>query len=221
MGVKYRVVGCHRGLDPLLFIDLRAVRRFVMTHCKNKSLLNLFAYTCGVGIAASSAGASQVWNVDFSESALGYGKENRVLNDLPGHSMQFIKEDAIPVIRQLSGLGVKGKGRRRKFLHFKPRQFDMVVLDPPTWARSPFGAVDIVNDYQSLFKPALLCVKPGGMIICTNHAASVQLDDWLNQLKRCAIKSGSDIKDVTVIPPEHDFPSPDGQFPLKMAALHI
>ena len=45
MGVKYRIIGFHRGLDPLLFIDLRAGRRFVMQHSKGKSLLKFFAYT--------------------------------------------------------------------------------------------------------------------------------------------------------------------------------
>ncbi len=221
MGVRYRVIGVHRGQDPLLFIDLRAARRFVTAHCKGKSLLNLFAYTCGVGVAAAAVGAGEVWNVDFARSALDYGKENAGLNGMENDRMRFICQDVFPVIRQLSGLGVKGKARRHGFLRFRPREFDIVFMDPPTWAKSRFGAVDIVNDYQGLFKPALLCVKPGGTIVCTNHAASVDLEDWLGQLKRCAAKAGRTIKNIRVIEPEPDFPSPDGKSPLKIAACQL
>jgi 23S rRNA (cytosine1962-C5)-methyltransferase len=221
MGVKYRVIGQHRGLDPLLFLDLRAGRRFIMERCSGKSLLNLFAYTCGVGTAAAAAGASEVWNVDFASSGLQTGRDNAALNDLPLNKLRFIQQDVFPVIRQFSGLGVKGKARRRKFQTFHTRSFDLVFLDPPTWARSPFGAVDIVNDYQGLFKPSLLCLKPGGTLVCTNHAASVELSPWLDQLERCASKAGKEIESIRVIPPESDFPSPDGKHPLKIAAVKI
>ena len=221
MGVKYRIIGFHRGLDPLLFIDLRAGRRFVMQHSKGKSLLNLFAYTCGAGVAAATAGAKQVRNVDFALCSLNYGKENANLNQIPVDRMRFIRQDVFPVIRQLSGLGVKGKARRRQFLKFKPLTFDLVFMDPPTWAASTFGAVDIINDYQGLFKPALLCVKPGGMIVCTNHAPDVELTQWLEQLKRCASKAGKQVKRIQVIEPEPDFPSPDRKFPLKIAAFEL
>ncbi len=219
LGVKYRIKGVHRGIDPLLFLDLRVGRRYVTAHCKEKSLLNLFAYTCGVGTAAAVAGAKETWNVDFGASNLAYGKENAKLNDLPLHHIRFLHQDVLPVIRQLAGLGVKGKARKRRFMNFKPRQFDMVFLDPPTWAVSPFGAVDIVKDYQGLFKPALLCLTPGGRIICTNHAAPVQLEPWLEQLHRCAEKAGRPITSYEVLEPEPDFPSPDGRHPLKIVAI--
>jgi 23S rRNA (cytosine1962-C5)-methyltransferase len=221
MGVQYRVVGFHRGQDPLLFIDLRAARRYVMERCNGKTLLNLFAYTCGLGVGALASGADQVWNIDFSQTFLDYGKESTSLNSLSRNKIQFVQQDVFPVIRQFSGLGVKGKGRRRKFLHYKPKTFDFVFLDPPTFARSPFGAVDIINDYQGLFKPALICVEPGGTIICTNHAPSVQFDDWLEQLERCAIKAERPIKNIHIIEPEKDFPSPDGNSPLKVVALQV
>jgi 23S rRNA (cytosine1962-C5)-methyltransferase len=220
-GIKYRVIGVHRGQDPLLFIDLRAGRRFVRQNCKAASVLNLFAYTCGVGIAAAASGADLVWNVDFSGSSLEYGKENAALNHIPNQKIRFIQQDVLAVIRQLSGLGVKGKAGRRKFIRFQPREFDIVFMDPPTFAKSPFGTVDIIRDYQGMFKPALLCVKPGGCIICTNHAASVELGHWLDLLKRCAVKAGRPVKDIQVIEPEADFPSPDRKFPLKIAAFEV
>jgi 23S rRNA (cytosine1962-C5)-methyltransferase len=80
MGVAYRIAGRHAGQDPWLFLDLRAARRRVMHEAPGKSLLNLFAYTCGVGIAAAKAGARFVVNVDFAESSLSIGKESARLN---------------------------------------------------------------------------------------------------------------------------------------------
>ena len=66
LGVKYWVQARHDGQDPWLFLDLRAARRRVMAEAEGKSVLNVFAYTCGVGIAAAKAGARHVVNVDFA-----------------------------------------------------------------------------------------------------------------------------------------------------------
>ena len=208
----------HQGIDPLLFLDFRAGRRWIKAHSKNRSVLNLFSYTCGIGICAMAGGASRVLNVDFSARALSIGQENASLNQLPA-GFECLQQDAIAVLRQLSGLGIKGRARKRNFQRLRPQQFDIVVLDPPRRARSPFGAVDTVNDYQSLFKPALLCVGPNGNMLITNNVASVKSDKWKELVLRCASKAGRPITQWTWVLPEADFPSPDGQHPLKMAWL--
>lgn len=223
MGVRYRIQARHAGQDPWLFLDLRAGRRRVMQEAPGKSVLNLFAYTCGVGIAAAKAGASFVVNVDFAESALAVGKENARLNDLPQRP-RFIQSDAFPALRQLAGLGqaerVRGK-RMPPFPKLEARQFDLVFLDPPRYAKSPFGVVDLVNDYPALFKPALLCTAEGGTLICCNNVAQVGRDAWADQLLRCARKAGREIREMEWLQPETDFPSSDGQPPLKMLLLRV
>lgn len=223
LGVRYSIQGRHAGQDPWLFLDLRAGRRRVMKEAAGKSLLNLFAYTCGVGTAAAKAGAAFVVNVDFSETALAVGKENARLNEL-AHRPRFVRSDAFPALRQLSGLGqptmVRGK-RMPAFPKLEPRQFDLVFLDPPAYAKSLFGVVDLLNDYPALFKPALLCTAEGGTLICCNNLAAVQRDAWLDQLERSARKAGRPIREVEWILPEADFPSHDGQPPLKIALLRV
>lgn len=222
LGVKYTVRGKHRGQDPLLFLDMRAGRRWVLKNSADKSLLNLFAYTCGVGVAASKAGAAESVNVDFARSSLDFGVENAELNNLNPDKITFIHEDVIPVIRQFAGLKVSGRAaRKHKFLKVEQKQFDIVYMDPPRWAKTPFGAIDLVNDYQSLFKPALFSTKPGGTLFCTNHVPQVELNHWLELMKKCALKNGREIKHIEIIEPEEDFPSPDGKHPLKMAALTV
>ena len=101
------------------------------------------------------------------------------------------------------------------------KQFDIVYLDPPRYAKSPFGVVDLVNDYPGVFKPALLCTAEGGTLICCNNAAEVAREVWADQLARCAAKIGRTIRDLEWIAPEGDFPSHDGQPPLKIALLRV
>jgi 23S rRNA (cytosine1962-C5)-methyltransferase len=223
MGVSYHIQGRHAGQDPWLFLDLRAARRRVMKEAPGKTLLNLFAYTGGVGIAAAKAGASFVVNVDFAESSLAVGKENAHLNELPIRP-RFIHSDAFAAMRQLSGIGqpkmVRGK-RMPPFPKLEPRQFDIVFLDPPRYAKSAFGVVDLVSDYPALFKPALLCTAEGGTLICTNNVAEVEREPWLDQLQRSATKAGRTIREVEWILPDADFPSSDGKPPLKVALLRV
>jgi 23S rRNA (cytosine1962-C5)-methyltransferase len=223
LGVKYCIQGRHEGQDPWLFLDMRAGRRRVMKEAAGKSVLNLFAYTCSVGIAAAKAGARHVVNVDFSDTNLAVGKSNSQINELPIR-VRFVKSDAFPAMRQLAGIGqqqiVRGK-RMPAFPKLEKQAFDLVFLDPPRYAKSLFGVVDLINDYPALFKPALLCTAEGGTLICCNNVAQVAADAWLDQLERSARKAGRAIREVEWIAPEADFPSLDGQPPLKIALLRV
>jgi len=220
-GLKYLISTGRRGLDPHLFLDMRVARDLMGRVAPGRSLLNLFAYTCSMGIKAAACNAREVWNIDFSRSALDLGMKNRDLNGLKHKKIEFFKEDVIAATRQFSGLGIKGKARRARFLHFKPRAFDLVFLDPPTFARGKFGTVDILNDYQSIFKPALLCLEEGGTLIATHHHHSVTMDQWLALMRNAAVKANREIRKVELLQPHEDFPSVDGHSPLKIAALTI
>jgi 23S rRNA (cytosine1962-C5)-methyltransferase len=81
--------------------------------------------------------------------------------------------------------------------------------------------VDVVNDYAALFKPALMCTSEGGSLICCNNVAEVTREAWLDLLQRSARKAGRTIREVEWIAPEADFPSYDGQTPLKMVLLRV
>lgn len=222
-GLEYLIQARHRGIDPWLFLDLRAGRRYIRKTAKGCSILNLFSYTCAAGICAAAGGAREVWNVDFASSNLKIGRRNAELNDIPNDRFRIIAEDCLPVMRQLAGLpaGIR-RSAKRKFRKFEPRQFDLVFLDPPAWSKGPFGAVDVAGDYPSLFKPAVLAAKPaGGRVIATNHLPSVELAAWIDVLKRCAAKAGRPVRSVEPITPEGDFPSFDGRPPLKIVVFEV
>ncbi len=225
LGVNYRVKGKHSGQDPFLFLDMRVGRRYVLEHAKNRSVLNLFSYTCGVGICAAVAGASDVVNVDFAERNLAVGQDNAALNGLSDNQVQFIQSDFFTAAKQFAGIPVKQRVKRgqkpRQFPRLEEQQFDLVYLDPPRWAKSHFGTVDLIRDYPSVLKPSLLATREGGTLVCTNNVAKVPMDEWVNVVKRCAEKAGRPIQDIEFLTPEADFPSPDGQPPLKIAVLHL
>ncbi|MBD0706386.1 MULTISPECIES: class I SAM-dependent rRNA methyltransferase [Pseudomonas] len=221
-GLNYRVRGRHAGQDPLLFLDLRNARGWVKEHSRHKSVLNLFAYTCGVGLSAAAGGAREVCNLDFAEGNLAVGRENGLLNpDLP--PMDFVQSDYFPAIRQLAGLPISQRRGQKLpgYVRLEQRQYDLVLLDPPAWAKSAFGTVDLLRDYQSLLKPALLTTAENGVLICCNNLAKVSMDDWREQVLRCAEKAGRPVREWKILTPGSDFPSLDQQPPLKTLILQL
>ena len=221
LGIEYDVRPVHDGIDPLLFLDFRVARRWMLENSKDKEILNLFAYTCGIGLAALKGGADRVYNIDFAQRSLNLGLKNAERNAFDLKRFLCIRDDVFPVIRQFSGLGLRGRARRRGFIKRSAKQFDIVVLDPPRMSKSPFGKVDVVHDYPALFKPALLCLKPKGIMLATNNVASVSEEAWHDQLRRCARKIGMVNLEIEVLRPERDFPSPDQNWPLKIALCRL
>jgi 23S rRNA (cytosine1962-C5)-methyltransferase len=222
-GVRYRICARHRGNDPWLFLDLRPTRLAMAREAEGKSLLNLFAYTCGAGVAAAVAGATRVVNVDFAASSLATGTTNAALNEVSPRTVQ-VESDVFPALRQLAGTPQPSMLRGRRlpaFPHLNREQFDLVFLDPPPRAKSRFGVVDVANDYQSMLKPSLSVVAEGGAIYCTNNSAAVDEKDWHDVLRRCAEKHGRPVRSLDVIRPGGDFPSSDDRPPLKVARLEL
>ncbi|UZE05466.1 class I SAM-dependent rRNA methyltransferase [Pseudomonas corrugata] len=221
-GLNYRVRGRHAGQDPLLFLDLRNARGWVKEHSRDKSVLNLFAYTCGVGLSAAAGGAQEVCNLDFAEGNLAVGRENGQLNPSLA-PMEFVQSDYFPAIRQLAGLPISQRRGQKlpSYVRLEQRQYDLVLLDPPAWAKSAFGTVDLLRDYQSLLKPALLTTAENGVLICCNNLAKVSMDDWREQVLRCAEKAGRPVREWSTLLPADDFPSMDGNPPLKTLILQL
>ncbi len=215
-GARYAVAAWHRGLDPWLFLDFRAVRRWLRAHARDQSVLNLFAYTCTAGVAAALGGAREVWNVDFAASNLAIGRDNAARNAV-ADVQRFLCDDCQPVLRQLAGQPVQRRGKTLAFTPIERRTFDVIVLDPPPLARTPFGTIDTARDYESLFKPAWLALAAGGVVLAANNRADVAWADFESRLRRCAEKAGRPMTTLERLHPEADFPSFDGQPPLKVA----
>jgi 23S rRNA (cytosine1962-C5)-methyltransferase len=220
-GVRFAIRARHRGQDPWLFLDLRAGRRAVRALAGGRRVLNLFAYTCGVGVAAAVGGAASVLNVDFAASALDVGRRNAQRNAIDPERFTTLCADCLPVLRQLAGQPVQRRGKHVPFVRVPPQRFDLIALDPPRFAKGPFGTVDVVRDYPSLFKPCLLALADGGSVLATNHVPDVDAADWHGVLRRCADKAGRPLRALEPLAVDADFPSFDGRPPLKMALCTI
>ena len=220
-GVKMFVDLTGESLDPGVFLDFRGARRLIGERSVGKTLLNLFSYTCSVGLVATMAGAERVVNSDHSKGHLAFGRRNYFENGV-GEKFESVCGDFTPVCRQLAGLPVRGRAaKKHSFPKLAAEQFEAVVLDPPTRTKSPFGGVDINRDYPSLLKPALLATKEGGCLIATHHHHHKNRGDWEAEIRKTIERSSRDIRSFTFLKNEPDFPSHDGEPPLKIAVIEV
>jgi 23S rRNA (cytosine1962-C5)-methyltransferase len=144
------------GYSPGLFLDQRENRRYVR-HIAPKRLLNCFAYTCSFSVYAASNGASTL-NIDLSKKYLARGRENFALNNLSSMNHGFIEDDVRSVLPRLARKGEK---------------FDAIILDPPTFSRSPGGKTfQLQHDFEKLLIAALpLAEREARVLVSTNCAA--------------------------------------------------
>jgi 23S rRNA (cytosine1962-C5)-methyltransferase len=163
------------GLSVGLFLDMREVRQWVRNMARGRTMLNLFAYTCSLGVTATLGGATRVLNLDLSKPYLEWGKDNYGLNDLAVDPRDFVFGEAFDWL---------GRFARRKEL------FELVIVDPPSFSSTPFS---VVRDYPRLVAAAARIVAPGGILLAaTNHSSTsderfdAQLRDGLTNAGRHA-----------------------------------
>ncbi len=144
------LVNLGRNQNTGLFLDMVNGRRWLQNNSQKKSVLNLFSYTCSLGVCAAAGGANQVVNIDMAKGAVKKGQQNFSLNDLNG---VFIAQDIFKMIKKLT---LKGP-------------FDILVADPPSFQSKAF---DVRKDYQKLLtklKPAM--AENGKLMLCLNSPA--------------------------------------------------
>ena len=174
------VVNLEDRIDTGLFLDHRAVRAYAAKHCKGMRMLNLFAYTCSVSVAAAVGGAKQTTSVDLSNTYLDWGKKNFEANGLDSARHRFIRDDA-------TGWIVRDR-----------RSYDWIFINPPTFSRSKMskGNFNIHKDHASLLEHAMRSLDKKGELLFTTHARAFELDEGITKRFR--------VKDVTTqfVPPD-------------------
>ena len=113
------------------FPDMKKGRKFVIENAKDKSVLNLFSYTCAFSIAAKKGGAKTVSNIDMSKGALSTGRDNHHLNDIETRGVSFLPYN---ILKSFSRIKKKGP-------------YDLIIIDPPTFQKGSFEAT---KDYRKL-----------------------------------------------------------------------
>ena len=165
-------------LDTGLFLDHRKTRQIVAKKSKNKSLLNLFAYTGSVSVQAALHGASSITTVDMSNTYLNWAQDNFALNKLNGHKYQFIQADCLDWLKK------------------NTTAFDIIFIDPPTFSNSKRmeDSFDVQRDHVDLITDALKSLAPGGEIFFTNNKRNFKID--FDAMEALGIKAQA-MSDVT------------------------
>lgn len=141
-----------------LFLDQHDVREFVQSQSAGLSVLNLFSYTGGFSVAAAVGGAIQTVSVDVANRSLAKTQENFMLNQIEAPSKQH-------EIRVLDVFNYIQYAKRHRI------QFDLVVCDPPSFARTKDMQFRAERDYQDLATQLFDLTAPGGLcIFSTNHS---------------------------------------------------
>ncbi|MCP4251568.1 MAG: methyltransferase domain-containing protein [bacterium] len=175
------------GFSTGLFLDGRVSRQRVRDLAAGRRVLNAFAYTCGFSVAAAVGQAAQTVSVDISAKALEWGRRNFEINDLPLDNHLFIRSEQFEYFN---------RARRQD------RTFDLIVLDPPSFARTkrPKTVFSVVTDLERLVAEALTVLAPGGSILlCTNNRTRSVA--WLSSQIAAAAASAKRCSQVVETPP--------------------
>ena len=129
--LKYKINFSNQNIG--IFPDMKVGREYIQSICKDKNILNLFSYTCAFSVAAISAKASKVVNVDMAKGALTTGRENHHLNNLDTKKVKFMPYD---ILKSWSRIKKEGP-------------YDIIIIDPPTLQKGSFEAT---KDYEKIIK---------------------------------------------------------------------
>ena len=174
------LVDVRRGQKTGHFLDQRENRRMVRGLAAGRpEALNLFAYTGGFSVAAALGGAKHVVSVDVDADAIALARENFRANGLDAADHAFAVEDAFELLARY-----KREGRR----------FDLVVCDPPAFAKSQRAVDAAVAGYASLNRAALAVVAPGGLLVTASCSARVSVEQFTDAVKEAAFKARVDLQ---------------------------
>lgn len=202
-GVKF-LVDWSIGQKTGFFIDQRDNRKLLGTYSKEKTVLNTFSYTGGFSIYAALAGAKTVHSVDVSAPAIAIGDKNAELNGLTNH--QSFVEDTFD------------------FLKDKKDVYDVIVLDPPAFAKSRDAKHQAVNGYKRLNALAMKLIKQNGIIFTFSCSGVVDKFLFYNTITAAAMEAKRNIKILHYLNQPADHPVtpyfPEGEY-LKGMVLWV
>jgi 23S rRNA (cytosine1962-C5)-methyltransferase len=171
------IIKPHDGYLSGLFLDQRDNRSRVRSLAKGKRVLNTFAYTCGFSVSAAAGGAAHTASVDVSKKSLEWGKANFAANKIPLDKHKFYCSDVFEYFK---------RAERQK------HKYDLIILDPPTFARSkkPVRVFSVRTDMKRLIAESLrLLDRDGMMLISTNERSLPQV--WLREQVSAAARGRS------------------------------
>ena len=168
-GVLYQVF-MNDGLMTGIFLDQHEVRGSLVDGlAMGKSLLNMFSYTAAFSVAAAMGGASHTTSVDLAKRSRELSEAHFQANGISTGDHRFIVMDVFEYF---------------KYAKRKALTYDVIVLDPPSFARNKKQTFSVVKDYHKLISQSLEILNPGGIIIASTNAANVSRQKFTEQIDK-------------------------------------
>jgi 23S rRNA (cytosine1962-C5)-methyltransferase len=186
-GVWYALDLC-MNRDASLYLDTRTLRLWAIQNLRGKSILNTFAYTGSLGVAAQAGGAARVVHLDLNRQFLNLAKTSYTLNGFPIHKGDFMVGDFWYLVSRLKRAG---------------ERFDCVLVDPPFFSATPKGVVDLNTDSARLINKVRPLINDGGWLVSVNNALYVSGKEYLERLE--ALCADGYLKIAELIPVPEDF----------------
>lgn len=191
------------GLRTGLFLDQRDNRQRIKVLASGKRVLNLFAYTGGFSVAALVGGASEAVCVDASASALAWAQRNSERIGAAARH-RIWQTDVFDALKRM--------GRRGE-------TFDLIILDPPSYATTRARRFVALRDYQGLAESCIRLLAPAGQLLaCINHHGASQRR-LRRDLQQASIEASRGIVKLKDLAAQLDFPAASGQEPHNKSAL--
>lgn len=160
------------GQKTGLFLDQRDKRAALRKYAPGKRVLNCFSYTGGFSVyAALTDSQTHVTSVDISAPAIEAARTHFILNGLDPNEHQFLIADVFDYLEQARSNG---------------EQFDVVVLDPPAFAKTRSARTQALNAYYRLNMLGMQVLRPGGILLTCSCSGVVSMNDLLNTIAQVA-----------------------------------
>jgi len=195
-----------KGQKTGFFVDQRENRSLLEHYAKGKSMLNMFCYTGGFSVYAMRGGANIVHSVDSSAKAIELTNHNVAMNFPNDNRHEAFCEDAF------------------KYLDDNDKKYDLIVLDPPAFAKHRMALHNALKGYIRLNIKGLHRIKPGGILFTFSCSQAVSKENFRNAVFTAAAQAGRNVRILHQLHQPADHPvniyHPEGEY-LKGLVLYV
>ena len=178
-GVKFAVY-LNDGAMVGVFLDQREVRKTIRDkYAKDKTVLNTFSYTGAFSVFAALGGAKTTTSVDLANRSLPKTIENFMINDIDPEKQEIVVEDVFNYF---------------KYAVKKELKFDLVILDPPSFAKSKNFKFSAEKDYKDLLKQSITVTEDYGVIVASTNCSIFNMDKFKGFIKDAFKESNVEYK---------------------------
>lgn len=182
---------------PGLFLDHAPLRQWLLHNSKNLCVLNTFAYTGSLSVAAALGDAAHVTTLDLSKATVRWAEENGALNGLQGDSARWIAGDVFEWLPRL----------KREIVQGKQPAYDMVIADPPSFSRGEKGVFSTAKNLPQLHALLLDVLVPNGLLITSINSAQISWQQYEKDLLQAAQQKGCRLQVLQRLEQPASFPN--------------